>query len=119
MIRYDTAQSSPVVEIEVSGRVTDHDLRRTIDRLRSDIELHGKTRVLEIVSGFTGIEPAAIWSDLTLAPPLVRKISRAAVVADAGWLRGLTTLSSVFVKAEVKSFSPDRMAEARAWISAA
>jgi hypothetical protein len=119
MIRYETSPSSPVVEIAVSGRLTDLELRETIKRLKADMELNGKTRVLESIADFTGMEPAAVWTDITLGPPLVRKITRAAVVADAGWIRGLTTLSSIFVKADIKSFRPDQIAEARAWLSAA
>lgn len=118
MIRYKSTPSSPVVEIEVSGRLTDRELRGAMDQLRADIDQSGKTRLLEIITGFTGIEPAAIWTDIRLGPSLAGKLSRAAVVADAAWIRGLTTFSGRFVKAEIKSFRPDQIQEARAWLSA-
>ena len=51
MIRYETSPSSPVVEIAVSGRLTNQELRETIKRLKADMEVNGKTRVLESIAG--------------------------------------------------------------------
>lgn len=118
MIQYHTTPDSPVVEISVQGKVTDHDLREAIERMRGDLELNGKTRVLERIEHFTGIEPKALWTDLTLGVPLARRITRAAVVADAGWVRASMHLARFFTKAEVKAFHVNELEEARAWINA-
>jgi hypothetical protein len=116
MIQYHTDPDSPVVEISVEGKVTDHDLREAIALMRDDLEQRGKTRVLERIEHFTGIEPKALWTDLTVATPLARKITHAAVVADAAWIRGAMHLARFFTKAEVKAFRLDEMEQARAWI---
>ncbi|MFM0148896.1 STAS/SEC14 domain-containing protein [Paraburkholderia sp. RL18-085-BIA-A] len=84
MILYHTEPDSPVIEISVEGKITDHDLREAIERMRGDLELNGKTRVLERIEHFTGIEPKALWTDITLGVSVARKVTRAAVVADAG-----------------------------------
>jgi hypothetical protein len=47
MILYHTEPDSSVIEISVEGKITDHDLREAIERMRGDLELYGKTRVLE------------------------------------------------------------------------
>ncbi|SKC64255.1 SpoIIAA-like [Paraburkholderia hospita] len=93
MILYHTEPDSPVIEISVEGKITDHDLREAIERMRGDLELNGKTRVLERIEHFTGIEPKALWTDITLGVSVARKVTRAAVVADAGWIRASTHLA--------------------------
>jgi hypothetical protein len=116
MIRYSTEPGSPVVEITVHGHVSNDELKASIERLREDLETQGKTRVLEIIEQFTGMEPSALWTDITLAMPLAQKVSRAAVVADQGWVRGVSRLGRLFTRAEFKVFGADELAAARAWI---
>jgi hypothetical protein len=118
MIRYATEPGSPVVEITVEGRLTDSDFRGAIDRLQADVEQNGKTRVLERIEHFSGMEPAAIWTDIKLGMPLAQKITRAAVVADAAWIRRLTDIGRLLTRAEVKTFRPDELDLARTWINA-
>jgi len=118
MILYHSSPDSPVVEITVEGKITDHDLREVIERMRGDLELNGKTRVLERIEHFSGIEPKAVWTDMTLGVPLARRITRAAVVADAGWIHASMHLARFFTKAEVKAFHTNELEQARAWINA-
>ena len=118
MILYHTAPDSPTIEISVEGKITDHELREVIERMRGDLELNGKTRVLERIQGFSGIEPKALWTDLTLGVSLTRKVTRAAVVADASWIRASMHLARFFTKAEVKAFHTNELEQARAWINA-
>lgn len=117
MIRYDTAPGSPVVEITIEGRVKDPDLRQAMNRMRTDIDL-GKTRVLEVIEDFSGIDPAALWTDIRYGMPLAQKITKAAVVADTAWIRNLTEISRVLTRAQVRAFRPDQIEEARSWVSA-
>ena len=118
MILYHTEPDSPVIEISVEGKLTDHDLREAIERMRGDLELNGKTRVLERIEHFTGLEPKALWTDLTLGVSLARKVTRAAVVADAGWIRASMHLARFFTRADVKAFRINELEQARAWINA-
>lgn len=116
MIHYRSEAGSAAVEIEVEGKVTDAELKAALARFRADVEA-GKTRVIEIIRDFDGIEPKALWTDLTQAAPLASKVERAAVVADAGWIRSLASMSQHFIRAEVRSFEPDKIEVARAWIA--
>ncbi|CAE6849884.1 STAS/SEC14 domain-containing protein [Paraburkholderia nemoris] len=117
MILYHTEPDSPVIEISVEGKITDHDLREAIERMRGDLELNGKTRVLERIEHFAGIEPKALWTDITLGVSVARKVTRAAVVADAGWIRASMHLARFFMKAEVKAFHVNELEQARVWIN--
>jgi hypothetical protein len=84
--------------------------------MREDIEVRGKTRALEQIEHFTGIEPSALWRDITEATPLAQKVSRAAIVADAAWIRGATHLGKFLTRAEVRTFRPEEIDAARAWL---
>lgn len=117
MISYVSESGSPLVEITVEGKVTDAELREAMERMRADLG-QGKTRVLERIMHFTGIEPAALWTDVRLGVPLAQKITKAAVVADEAWIRGLTDIGGVLTQAEVRTFRPDQLDEARTWVSA-
>jgi hypothetical protein len=119
MITYASEPGSPVVELRVSGHVTDAELEANIDRLRTDLDENGKRRVIEIIEGFSGIEPAALVTDVRLGLPLARKVERVAVVADAAWIRGLSHLGTLFTRADLKIFAPQQLAEARSWVKAA
>jgi hypothetical protein len=118
MIQYSTQPGSPVVEIIVEGTVTSKDLEETINGLHSRFDQEGKTRVIEIIQHFTGMELAALWSDIRLGIPLAQKVDRVAVVADQKWIRQFAELGRMFTKAKLKVFAPDDLAEARAWIAA-
>jgi hypothetical protein len=118
MITYTTDAASPVVEVHVSGQVTNAELEACIRQMRDDVELRGKTRILESIEHFTGIEPAALWTDLKLGVPLANKVTRVAVVADQGWIRAMAHLGVVFTRATVKIFEPSELAQAREWIAA-
>jgi hypothetical protein len=48
---------------------------------------------------------------------VARKVTRAAVVADAGWIRASMHLARFFTKAEVKAFRVNELEQARVWIN--
>ena len=117
MIRYQTAPDSSVIEVSVEGKITDHELREAIERMRGDLELNGKTRVLERIEHFSGIEPKALWTDMTLGVSVARKVTRTPMVADAGWIRASMHLARFFTKAEIKASHVSELEQARAWIN--
>ncbi len=118
MIRYSTQPGSPVVEITVEGTLTNEDLETVIDRLHAEFDAGGKSRVLEIIQDFIGMEWSALWTDVRLGVPLAQKIDRVAVVADRSWIRQLAEVGRLFTRAELKVFAPDELDQARAWIAA-
>jgi hypothetical protein len=118
MIHYDTQPGSPAVEITVEGAVTNADLEAAINRIHAEFDQNGKTRVIEIIRNFTGMEFGALWTDLRLGAPLAQKIDRIAVVADWPWIRKLAEIGHLFTRAELKVFAPEDLAQARAWIAA-
>jgi len=116
MIRYTANPGSPAVEITVSGFITKAELEESIGALKADLETNGRTRVLEIIEHFTGMEPGALWADITLGLPLAHRIERVAVVADQAWVRAMAGFGRLFTRAEIKIFEPGQLDEARTWI---
>jgi len=117
MISYSTEPNSPVVELIVEGKITNAELKANIERLRNDLEQNGKTRILEVINHFSGMEPQALWTDLKLGLPMARKVSRVAVVADQAWIRTFSHIGRFFTSAEMKTFGPAELERARAWIA--
>ncbi len=118
MIRYSTQPGSPVVEITVEGSLTNKDLAEAINGVHSEFDQNGKTRVIEIIQHFTGMELAALWTDIRLGVPLAQKIDRVAIVADQRRIRELAGLGRLFTRAKLKVFPLEELAAARAWIAA-
>jgi hypothetical protein len=117
VIDYRTEDGSPVVEIHVTGHVTNQELRGAMTRLRGAVEDGSKSRILEVIEHFTGIEPAALWSDIELGVPLASKVTHIGVVADQSWVRAMAHLGQLFTKAEIEIFEPQQLEQARAWIA--
>ena len=118
MIHYSTEPGSPVVEIAVEGSLTHADLEGAIRALQGAFEHDGKSRVIEIIRHFTGMELAALWTDIRLGVPLAQKIRRVAVVADQGWIRQMAEIGHLFTRAELKVFRMEGLDQARVWIAA-
>jgi hypothetical protein len=118
MIQYATQPGSPVLEITVEGTVTNKDLEAAINGLHARFDREGKTRIIEIIQHFTGMEFAALWTDVRLGVPLAQKVERVAVIADQTWIRQLAALGHLFTRAELKVFALDELPQARAWIAA-
>ena len=118
VIIYSSEPASPVIEIHVTGKVTDAELRASMAQMRDDVELRGRTRILEFIEHFTGIEPSALWTDIKLGVPLANKVTHVAIVADQRWIRAAAHFGGLFTKAAIKIFEPGEVEEARKWITA-
>ena len=116
MIDYRSEQDSPVIEVRASGKITESELEACFDRVRPDLA-RGKTRVLEIIDQFKGMDAKAMAVDLRFGPGMAQKVTRVAVVADQSWVRGAAHLGGLFTRAELRVFKPEQLAEARSWIS--
>lgn len=119
MIRLRTPASAAVVEIEVSGKVTRADVEAVFAEIDAAVAAgHDRLKILEDIHDLEGVEPAAMWRDLQLGLPMMKRVSHAAVVTDARWLRALSEVTGPFTPAQVKTFPRDEIAAARAWLAA-
>lgn len=116
MIEYKNDPTTNVVELIVEGHITEADLDQVIAQIKMDINKHGKLRLLEEIRSFEGIDPIALWKDAQFGLSHVDDFTHAAVVAEAEWVRTISTAANNILSAQVKSFEPDQIEAARTWL---
>lgn len=115
-LTYATTEGTNLVTVAFAG-----DLEADqVDALRRHIEgvvaERGSVRLLLEYGSAGKVEPKAIYEDLRNAE-FVKKIDRAAIVSDASWLGGLTSIAKHFVPFDVKTFRPDEHGAALEWVT--
>ena len=114
-LQYKRTENSPVVEIVVEGKITAADIEEVIREVETDLVQYEKLRVLEDIRDFKGIDPMALWIDLKQISK-ISKISHAAVVADAKWVKTVAEAVGSLYPFEMKVFESAEIGAARAWL---
>jgi hypothetical protein len=117
MIGYRNHPQTNIVEISIEGTIREADFDHITERLKADLNRHGKLRILEEVRRFEGIDPIALWKDVRFSLSHVNDFTHAAVVADAKWMRTFAEAINSVLSAKVKAFEPSQMDEARQWLT--
>lgn len=109
-----------VIAVRVSHKITGADLDLIMDRLDSALAAHHKVHVFVETHQIDGIEFSGLPSYAARATPLFGKLGRfgrVAVVADQAWIRAGTRIESALLPfIAYETFTPDRRAEALAWV---
>jgi hypothetical protein len=108
-----------VLEIMVSGKLTDDDYRRFVPEFERLVREKGKLRVLFHMVDFHGWEAAALWDDISFDLKHFSDIERLAMVGDKAWEHGMSAFCRPFTTATVRYFDRSALAEAQAWLGAA
>lgn len=108
-------EDSPVVEIVVEGKITSKDMKTVIKEVETDLTKYEKIRVLEDIRDFKGIDPMALWIDLKQVSKISR-ISHAAIVADAKWVKTVAEAIGGLYPFEMKVYERSQISEARTWL---
>ena len=117
-LQYNRTEDSPLVEIVVEGKITAADIDNVIKEVETDLARYEELRVLEDIRDFKGIDPMALWIDLKQISK-INKISHAAIVADAKWVKTVAEAIGGLYPFEMKVFERSQIAEAREWLIAA
>jgi hypothetical protein len=118
MIGYEEVPEDRLVIVTVDGRVTRAELKRVFDRFEAFVAAHKPVRILQIVRSLSGIEPAALWEDVTFSLRHLDSFSRAAVVTDMPWVEWYTRSVGPLVPAQVRTFPLHELDDARDWLLA-
>ena len=115
-----TARELPgthIFEIHYSGALEAAEFEAVRDQLVTFLDENDPADLLAVYDDIelTKIEPKALWEDLRSAG-LEKKVRRAALLTDAGWLATLAKTASIFIKADVRVFALDGRDEALAWL---
>ena len=114
-LQYNRTEDSPVVEIVIEGRITAADIENVVKEVETDLAQHENLRVLEDIRDFRGIDPMALWTDLKQISK-ISKISHAAIVADAKWVKTVAEAIGGLYPFEMKVYESAEIETARAWL---
>jgi hypothetical protein len=109
------------VGLRASGKLTRKDYSEVLEpALREAVE-SGEVRLLFLLTGFAGLEPSALLSDIRTG--LVFGVchrsawKRLAFVTDAAWVRKATRAFAWLIPGELVVCEPDRLEEAERWVA--
>lgn len=106
-----------ILGVRISGKLTHGDYQHFIPSVETQIQKHGKLRVLVEMVDFHGWEAAALWDDIKFDIRHFSNIERLAMVGDRAWERGMSTFCKPFTTAQVRFFDRSALKEARAWLA--
>ena len=106
-----------LMEVRVTGRLTDRDYEVFAPELDRFVREHGKIRMIFDMHGFRGWKPAAMWRELKLGRRHGHNLERLALVGEKRWQRWSSKLCRLLTDAEVRYFDRSRADEAQEWVT--
>jgi len=115
VIRRLEESSGNVLGWEVTGKVTEEEVRTLSEEFKAAIAEHGKVRVLLRVRRIPRMELAAWVEDFKLTP-YAKDLERYAIVSDSTLYEWSAKIAEAFVGGEVRHFEDSRYEEAWRWV---
>ena len=107
------------IGFKISGEVTKADYEALLPKLDEAIAAHGRINLLVVMEDFDfkGFDTAI--ADFEFGSHQYRQVEKAAFVSDKKWMERLVKIMDPFTRVvEEKTFGPDQMEEAWAWVLA-
>ena len=110
-------QPNDICVLRINGILKRSEFGSSQSQVAGKIDAGSKPRLLAILENFEGWERGADWNDLDFLISHGGEIARIAIVAEPKWeTRALAFAGAGVRRAPVKFFSPEKMAQARAWL---
>lgn len=109
-------EGGKILEVHVSGKLTDADYQQFIPRSEELIRQHGKLSVLFDMSGLQGWDMQAAWDDIKFSAKHFSDLKRVAMVGEKKWQQGMTEFCKPFTKAQVRYFEHAELPAAHVWL---
>ncbi len=106
-----------VLEVDLHGRLSREDYEVFVPETEKLIGQYGKIRILVTMHDFHGWDAGALWEDTKWNVKHFNQIERLAVVGEKTWHRLMTGFCRPFTSAQVRYFTHEQLAAARAWIN--
>src|ERR687897_370809 len=107
MIRRLEESSGNVLGWEVTGKVTEEEVRTRSEDFKAAIAEHGKVRVLIQMRRIPRMELAAWVEDFKLTP-YAKNVERYAIVSDSNLFEWTSKIAEAFIGGEVRRFEDSR-----------
>jgi hypothetical protein len=115
MIRSLEESSANVLGWEVTGKVTEEEVRTLSEEFKAAIAEHRKVRVLIQMRRLPSMGLAAWVEDFKLTP-YAKDVERYAIVSDSNLFEWTSKIAEAFIGGEVRSFEDARYEEAWRWL---
>ena len=119
MIEYTNIPETNIIEVRTASSSDDSESQKNLERLKADIQKHGKLRVLHEVCSPLGADPSKFWRDARIVLTLGSGLSHIALVTDVDWLSRMGESTGRTLPANVKVFKRSQIGEARKWLKCA
>jgi hypothetical protein len=107
-----------VVTLRVSGHLSQNELTAVQAETSRIIGAGGKIRILVVAEDFRGWEKGGTWDDFAFQAAHDDDIERMAIVGEAQWQQLALMFTSKGLRPfPIEYFTPERLAEARAWLA--
>lgn len=116
MVEYNNLPGTNIIELCTARTPDDLASYKIIERLKADIQKHGKLRVLHEVRSPLGADPSQFWRDARIALSLDSGFSHIALVTDIDWLSRMSESTGRTLSANVRVFKQSQIEEARQWL---
>ncbi len=119
MITAEFDRETSTLRVEASGEVSHSDYRDVfIPAVESALDISGKINLLYVFSAtYEGFTTRAALDDNRLGLTHLTDFRRIAVVSDQSWLRNAVSAFSVFMPAEISTYSLSDLETAEKWVS--
>ena len=111
------ATSPGVLDMVVSGKLTDTDYKVAVPWIEQAIADSGKLRILFEMKDFHGWDAHALWDDFKFGIKHNDDVERIAMVGDRAWESWMARLGKPFIKAESRYFDLHELEAARQWVN--
>jgi hypothetical protein len=115
MIRRLEESSGDVLGWEVTGKVTEGEVRTLSEEFKAAIAEHGKVRLLVRMRRIPRMGLTAWVEDFKLTP-YAKDVERYAIVSDSNLFAWTSKIAEAFIGGEVRRFEDSRYEEAWRWI---
>ena len=104
------------LDVHISGILSQADYQQFVPEFDRLAGQHRKLRLLFDMTGFHGLEAAAIWEEIKFDAKHLTDIEQCAMVGDKQWQHVMTIFCKPFTKAKFRYFDHTDIAGARKWL---
>ena len=116
-IRLNEENGGKLLHVQVGGKLEKTDYEQFVPEFERLVRIHGKLRVLFVMTDFHGWEASAAWEDFKFGVKHFADMERIAMVGEMKWQHGMAIFCRPFTKALVRYFDHAEAAAARRWLN--
>ena len=119
MIEIIDVPADHVIGLQLDGKIIKKDLNKVMPPIRSALQVNDTVNIYVEIDTLKGLSVGAMYEEMKLALPQMRRFKKEAVVSDQTSLKKWVKLGNrLWWTGEVKYFTTDQRQQALDWIQA-